>query len=36
MVGMPTLNFDDIMNEHAMYGPNDGEFLDAIITCGGY
>lgn len=36
MHDMPTLNFDDIMNEH-MYGPNDGgEFLDAIITCGSY
>jgi hypothetical protein len=37
---MPTLDFDRIVDEPSMYGPNDGEFpcefFDAIITCGAY
>jgi hypothetical protein len=33
---MPTLDFDHIVDEPSMYDPNDGGFLDSIITCGGY
>jgi hypothetical protein len=33
---MPTLDFDCNVDEPGMYGPNDSEFLDSIITCGAY
>lgn len=33
---MPTLDFDRIVDEPSMYDPNDADFFDSIITCGGY
>jgi hypothetical protein len=33
---MPTLGSDRAMDAPSMFGPNDGEIFDALITCGGY
>jgi hypothetical protein len=33
---MPTLGSDRALDDSGVFGPNDGEIFDALITCGGY
>ena len=33
---MPTLGSDRAVDDNGMFGPDDGEIFDALITCGGY
>lgn len=33
---MPTLGSDRAVDGNDMFGPDDGEIFDALLTCGGY
>jgi len=33
---MPTLGSDRALYDTNVFGPNDSEIFDALVTCGGY
>jgi len=33
---MPTLGSDRTLDDTSVFGPNDSDLFDALVTCGGY